>query len=81
MRTIEGKRGYELTNIKVGDRPVEAEKTYSFATNDFVKGRSPQLIATGKVNETSLVRDCVINFLRKHSPYSPPGKSRIVIHK
>jgi 2',3'-cyclic-nucleotide 2'-phosphodiesterase (5'-nucleotidase family) len=81
MRSIEGERGYELTNIKVDDLPVNPDKVYSFATNDFVKGRSPQLIAIGPINESSLVRDCVINFLRKHSPYSPPGKSRIVINE
>ena len=77
LRSIEGKRGYEIINMTVNNLPIDESKTYLFATNDFVKDRSPQLIPVGNVSEHGLVRDTVIDFLKSKSPYSATPKGRI----
>jgi len=79
LRAIEGKRGFEIINITVGGKPVDENTVYKFATNDFLKGRSPQLVENGEIEEKGLVRDCVSAYLKQHTPYLPPSKSRIII--
>jgi len=68
--------GERVVGIQVGEKPIEDERSYRVATNDFLaRGGDDKVVFTqGSEREETqrLLRDLLEAFLRENAPYAPP---------
>ena len=70
-----------LIELRVGDKLVEAERTYRFSTNSFLAeggDRYESLLNGRRIAEDALLSDCVLDHLRRVGTISPPAAGRLV---
>lgn len=70
-----------LLSLTVGGVPVEAERTYRIATNNFLAegGDRYESFKSGRrLAEDALLSDCVLDHLRRVGTITPPPPGRLV---
>ncbi len=75
------KKGQRVSNIKINGKPLENDKYYKIALNDYVfnggNGYS-QFKKAVNVNKTGMmIQDLVVNYIKKNSPVSAEVKDKI----
>ena len=79
------KKGQRVSNIKINGKPLENDKYYKIAVNDYMfnggNGYS-QFKKAVNTNKTGvMIQDLVINYIKKNSPVSVQVKDKINISK
>ncbi|MBP7589856.1 MAG: 5'-nucleotidase C-terminal domain-containing protein, partial [Thermoanaerobaculia bacterium] len=70
-----------LIELRVGDKLVEAERTYRVSTNSFLAeggDRYESFLNGRRVAEDALLSDCVLDHLRRVGTITPPAAGRLV---
>ena len=70
-----------LLELRVGGRPVEAERTYRVSTNNFLAeggDRYESFLRGRRIAEDALLSDCVLDHLRRVGTITPPPAGRLV---
>ncbi len=79
LNRIDGARGFRVVHALHKGSDISPSKTYKIVTNDFVLGRSPQLVPLKGIETGPLMRDVLIEYLKKHNPLPRPKRGRVVI--
>lgn len=71
----------QAINVLIGNQPIEAEKTYSIATNDYLAGGNDgmiQLARAQKMQTTGLkVREIFLDYVKKQTMLGKPLQSSL----
>lgn len=74
-------RGERVRKVAIGGRPLQGDRLYSVATNDFLVdgGDGYQVLSQGRSpkNSERLIREVLGSCARRHSPIEPPALGRI----
>jgi 5'-nucleotidase/UDP-sugar diphosphatase len=76
--------GRPVKDILVGMRPLDLNKTYRIATNDFLASGGDRFATFKEGKNISYgmdLREAFISYLKKHSPVQPRTEERIIINK
>jgi 5'-nucleotidase / UDP-sugar diphosphatase len=80
---LHAEAGDRVKNIKIKGEPVDLEKEYLIATNDFmaVGGDDYTMFTDGElVNEFSALDEILINYINENSPVEPKVENRISLY-
>jgi len=73
-----------VKDVLVGIRPLDLNKTYRIATNDFLAAGGDRFATFKEGQNISYgmdLREAFISYLKKHSPVQPRIEERIIINK
>ncbi len=76
-----GTEGFRITDVRVGLRPLDLNKTYRIATNDFLASGGDRFVAFRQGMNISYgtdLREAFLSYLKKHSPVQPRIEERII---
>lgn len=74
--------GKMVKDVLVGMRPLDLNKTYRIATNDFLAAGGDRFVTFMKGQNILFgmdLRDAFLSYLKKHSPVQPRTEERIII--
>ncbi|TDQ38310.1 bifunctional metallophosphatase/5'-nucleotidase [Aureibacillus halotolerans] len=76
--------GSRMTEVNVGGQPIDLEKTYTVATNDFLTGGGDKFTmlkedATVISQTKSFLRDAFYDYLKQHETINPELEGRITV--
>jgi 5'-nucleotidase/UDP-sugar diphosphatase len=76
--------GFRISDVRVGLKPLDLNKTYRIATNDFLASGGDRFAAfrEGKnILYGGDLRDAFLSYLKKRSPVQPRTEERFIINK
>ena len=79
LSRMEDTRGFRVVHALHKGQDIVPDKTYKMVTNDFVLGRSPQLVPVKEITTGPLMREVLAEYFKKHSPVPRPKRGRVVI--
>ncbi len=74
--------GSRITELLIGGEPVDVEKTYTLATNDFLAAGGDNYVSLGEFPVTmylGAMDELIVNYLKDHSPVAPEVEGRIKV--
>jgi len=76
--------GQRVVEVLVGDKPLELDKVYIVATNDFLAAGGDNFVTFKEGKNLvywDMLRDIFVEYLKKHSPIAPKIDGRSIIIK